>query len=352
LRQLQVFAAIASHGTASEAAQRLAMSQSAVSTALAQLENQFDRQLFDRRGKRLRLNENGELLLPKARELLERAEEIEALLTSGQALGHVRVGATLTIGNYLGTLLVSEFTRRHPQARVSLEVSNTTHIAQRVAAFDLDLGLIEGEWDDPALEVTDWIADELAVFCAPEHALARARRSDPHALARAQSTHPPALARAHPSDPHALARAKQISIERALKEEWIVRERGSGTRQTLDRALGSWRSKLRIRMELEHTEGIKRAVEAGLGLGCVSRLALTDAFRRGSLVELKLRGLDLSRKFHFLLHREKYRTPGMDAFLALCRETAAHTKRSDEMLGPTGALRQLGQLRHVSKKNA
>ena len=299
LRQLEVFAAIGQFGTVSAAAERLSMSQSAASTSLSELENQFDCRLFDRNGKRLLLNETGRLLLPKARELLDRASEVEAILAGGLTFGALRVGATLTIGNYLGTLLVSEFMRRHPGSQVALEVHNTTHIAERVKAFELDLGLIEGEYDDKDLVMTDWVADELAVFCAPDHPLAK-RRS--------------------------------LTIARVLEEWWIVRESGSGTRQTLDRALSQWRNQLKIRLELEHTEAIMHAVQAGLGIGCVSRLALKESFRRGSLVELKLKEIDLRRKFHFLLHKQKYRTPGIDAFLSLCREVSANAKRSDDIV--------------------
>ena len=299
LRQLEVFAAIGQFGTVSEAAERLSMSQSAASTSLSELERQFDCQLFDRNGKRLRLNETGRLLLPKARELLDRASEVEAILAGGTAFGPLRVGATLTIGNYLGTLLAGEFMDRHPGSRVTLEVNNTTRIAERVKDFELDLGLIEGECDDPELEMTDWVADELAVFCAPDHPLAKRR---------------------------------QLSINHVLDEWWIVREPGSGTRQTLDRAMKRWLTQWKIRLELEHTEAIMHAVQAGLGLGCVSRLALKESFRRGSLVELKLKEIDLSRKFHFLLHKQKYRTPGMHAFLGLCREVSSNAARSDEIV--------------------
>ena len=275
------------------------MSQSAASTSLSELEHQFDCRLFDRNGKRLRLNETGRLLLPKARELLDRASEVEAILAGGGAFGALRVGATLTIGNYLGTLLVGEFMRRYPGSQVKLEVHNTTQIAERVKDFELDLGLIEGEYDDQDLVMTDWVADELAVFCAPDHPLAKRRG---------------------------------LKIEHALKECWIVREFGSGTRQTLDRALKPWRDQLKIRLELEHTEAIMHAVQAGLGIGCVSRLALKEWFRRGSLVEIKLKEIDLRRKFYFLLHKQKYRTPGIDAFLSLCREVSANARRSDDIV--------------------
>src|SRR5689334_6278794 len=106
LRQLEVFAAIAQTGSVSGAAEKLNMSQSAASGSLAELERQFACPLFDRHGKRLRLNASGHLLLPKANELLDRASEIEALLGGKAKFGPLRIGATLTIGNYLGTLLV------------------------------------------------------------------------------------------------------------------------------------------------------------------------------------------------------------------------------------------------------
>lgn len=297
LRQLQVFAEIAHAGTVSKAADSLTMSQSAASTALIELEKGFGRPLFDRVGKRLQLNETGRLLLPRAVELLDRAEEIDAIVAGHQGMGLIRIGASLTIGNYLGTLLVAEFSRRHAESRPQLTVANSAHILAALAGFDLDLGLVEGECTDPELAVSDWIDDELAVFCAPTHELA----------------------------------GQTADRERLLAEDWILREPGSGTRQCLDQALGHDVSRLKIRFALEHTEGIKRAVEAGLGIGCASRLSLREAFRRGSLAEIRVPGLDLRRRFHFVQHRRKYQTPAMTAFFALCREVCAGARRSDEI---------------------
>ena len=113
------------------------------------------------------------------------------------------------------------------------------------------------------------------------------------------------------------------------KNSWILREKGSGTRATFDRAFHSRHSELNIRLELEHTEAIKRAVESGLGIGCISRLALKDAFRRGSLVPLSTPSLVLGRYFYFLWHQQKYQTAGIQAFLALCKQFTADVNRSD-----------------------
>ena len=301
LRQLEIFVAIARCGSVSGATAEIALTQSAASTALAELERQSGQRLFDRVGRSLHLNERGRNLLPKAVELLDRAAEIDDLLRGHEAVGHLDVGATLTIGNYLATLIVAEFLQRHPKARLRLVVRNTAHLLEALATHEVDLGLVEGDCRHPDLEVVPWIDDELAVFCAPGHPLA----------------------------------GRQASVKRLLQEQWILREPGSGTRETFDAAFRHQLSSLQVRLELEHTEAIKRAVESGLGIGCISRLALRDAFRRGSLIEIRTPGLDLRRTFNFVWHRDKFHGAGLSAFLALCREFSAGAATSDAIPLPT-----------------
>jgi DNA-binding transcriptional LysR family regulator len=296
LRQLQVFAAVARSGSVSRAAAVVSLSQSAASTALSEFERQFDCQLFDRIGKTLRINALGEQLLPKAVELLDRAGEIEELLDGRAGLGSLRIGATLTIGNYLATLIVADFLQRHAEARVRLTVHNTATIVEQVAGFELDLGLIEGSCQHPDLEVQTWVQDELVVFAPPDHPLVRRRK---------------------------------VGIEDLMGQPWILREKGSGTREVFEQALGRSHVEPAIRLELEHTEAIKRAVESGLGLGCISRLALKEAFRRGSLAPIRTPDLDLRRNFQFLWHKNKYQTSAMREFLAACWAMSADAKRSD-----------------------
>ena len=296
LRQLEIFVAISRTDSVSRAAEALSLSQSATSTALSELERQFDLQLFDRVGKSLRINETGQQLLPRAVELLDRAKEIENLLQGHAGFGYMRIGATLTVGNYLATILVARFLQEHPESRIQLQVHNTSTIVQQIANHELDLGLIEGDCNHPDIEVQPWIADELVVFSAPSHPLASQRK---------------------------------VSLEQLLQEDWILREKGSGTRETFDRAFHSHHSELKIRLELEHTEAIKRAVESGLGIGCISRLALKDAFRRGSLVPISTPSLDLSRFFYFLWHKQKFQTTGIREFLDLCRRLTIGVERSD-----------------------
>ena len=287
LRQLEVFLAAAHFENITRAAESLSMSQSAASSALREFEQQFDIRLFDRIGKRLQLNELGRQIRSKAEALMAQAEALEQTLTGHEDLGHLKVGATLTIGNYLAVHVMARYMAEQPGARVTLDVRNTREVADGVLNFDLDIGLIEGELQHPDLVVIPWRDDELVVFCAPDHPLAGNTVLDDDQLVGAT---------------------------------WISREPGSGTRQTFERAMHGLLPQLHLALELQHTEAIKRAVEAGLGIGCLSRLTLTDAFRRGSLVELPVPHRDLTRQFYFILHREKFISPGIEHWQSLCRQ--------------------------------
>jgi DNA-binding transcriptional LysR family regulator len=289
LRQLEVFVATAQHENISHAAAGLAMSQSAASGSLREFEQQFDVQLFDRVGKRLRLSELGRQLRPAAEELLARARALEQALSGEEVSGRLQVGATLTIGNYLAVPMIAAFRTRFPAADVVLSVANTATIADRVAHYALDIGLVEGELSHPDLSCEPWQMDELTVFAAPGHPLAR---------------------------------KKALSDDDLLGLDWIVREPGSGTRQTFDRAMHGILPALRIALELQHTEAIKRAVEAGLGVGCLSRISLVEAFARGSLIPLRVPGRDFRRRLHIVLHRQKFHTAALRQWLALCHEQA------------------------------
>jgi DNA-binding transcriptional LysR family regulator len=286
LRQLEVFLAIAHFENVTQAASSLALSQSAASTALKELEQRFGINLFDRIGKRLQLNGLGQRVRPQAEALLEQAREFERSLTSSETIGAIKVGATLTIGNYLAVGIIARFMSQHPDARVELTVENTRAIAGKILNFELDVGLVEGELQEPDLEVLPWRTDELTLFCAPEHPLAAQR---------------------------------VLTDDDLLRAKWIVRESGSGTRQAFDRAVTGLLSNLNILLELQHTEGIKRAVEASLGIGCLSRITLEEAFRRGSLVPLDAPHRNWQRNFYFVLHRQKFRSSGIDSWLDLCR---------------------------------
>ncbi|MFL0805208.1 MAG: LysR family transcriptional regulator [Agarilytica sp.] len=293
LRQLQVFLATAHHKNITKAAESLAMSQSAASGALKDLEKQFNIQLFDRVGKRLQTNELGERLRAKAESLMAQAHELEHALSGHLTPGNLKVGATLTIGNYLCLDLIYRYRQHTPNAQISLEVANTEKIAEEILNFDIDVGLIEGEFYHPDIDIIPWKQDTLTAFC-------------------------------HPSNPLA---GKRLSATDLHHAPWILREPGSGTRQAFDRAMAGIGSELNIVLELQHTEAIKNAVEKDLGISCLSEITLRDDFKRGTLVPIEIPNRNFDRSFYFLIHKQKYKSAGILKWMELCeigQKTALH----------------------------
>lgn len=288
LRQLEVFLAIANLGNLTRAAQQISLSQSAASSALKELEQQYDVLLFDRVGKRLQLSEQGRLIRPRAEALLAQAAEFEQTLDQHAEAGPLNVGATLSIGNYLAINFMAEYMKRYPDSPITLDVENTEHIADKVLNYQLDIGLIEGELNHPQLDVIPWRQDELAIFCSPEHPLAKI--------------------------------TQPLTDADLIAANWILREQGSGTRQAFERAMQGILPELKISLELQHTEAIKRAVEANLGIGCLSLITLTDAFKRGNLVQLPTESRDLHRQLYLILHNQKYRSNAAQAWIELCQQ--------------------------------
>ena len=217
--------------------------------------------------------------------MLDRARELEGALANHADGGRLRVGATLTIGNYVAVPLMARFMRERPGSTRPLDVANTEEIARRVANFEIDVGLIEGELTHPHLRGD-------AVPRRRARGLLRRRRTRSRRSARSPT---PTCSTA----------------------SWIVREHGSGTRQAFDRAMSGILPELEIALELQHTEVIKRAVEAGLGLGCVSRLALVDAFRAGTLRPRPVPQRDFRRRFYTVVHRQKHVGTDLKRWLAL-----------------------------------
>ena len=288
LRQLEVFLATAHGGSTRAAADRIARSQSAASTSLAELEVALGVELFDRIGRRLLLNENGRALLPKAQALVEQAGELQALFTDEHA-APLRVAASFTIGEYLLPELVSEWTQLHPKSQIHLRIANTSEVIAAVAALEVDIGFVEGSHTHADLVVRPWLMDEMVVLAAPGHPLATG-----------------------------------VATLRELADAtWVLREHGSGTRQIADEWLSKNLREVKVGFELGSTEAIKRVVAASEGLGCLSRYAIEQSVADGHLVELRTRLPKASRKLSIVLHREKRLGRASTDFLAHCSAAEA-----------------------------
>lgn len=292
LRQLETFAAIARSGSTRAAADIVARSQSAASTALVELEAALGARLFDRVGRRLQPNENGRALLPHVIATLEKAAEVESFFRVGHA-SPLRLASSFTIGEYLLPDLISQWKRQHPDSQVRLDIANTDAVIESVAGLDVDIGFIEGTRTHRNVSVRYWLSDELVVFAAPSSPWAKRR-----------------------------ATARQLSLA-----TWIVREPGSGTREATDRWLIPALGQVSVEMELGSNEAVKRAVASGLGLGCLSRLAVADAVAKGWLAILPLSLPSLKRTLGIAVHKDKPLGAAAQEFLDHCRAAVGQASR-------------------------
>ena len=282
LRQLEVFAEVLKSGSTTQASQMLALSQSAVSAALTDLEGQLGVQLFDRVGKRLVVNEHGRLLYPRALALLEQATEIEQLFREDN--GAIRVYASSTIGNYLLPEMIGRYRRDFPDLPIELSVGNSQDAINAVADFRVAIGFIEGPCHSAEIVAEPWLEDELVVFAAPDSPLLEG----------------------------------EVTLARLSAQPWILREKGSGTREIVDYLLLSHLPQFRLGMELGNSEAIKHAVRHGLGISCLSRRVIAEQLESGKLVEVTVPLPGLNRTLWRIHHRQKHLSNALQRFLSYC----------------------------------
>jgi len=283
LRQLEIFEKIATTGSVTKAAEKLLLTQSAVSMALSQLEQQSINPLFERSGRRLFLNDSGRILLKDARQILQAVKHFEQQLQgdSGELAGELLIGGSSTVANYLLPAILGAFAKQYPRTRVELRVGNTQQVAEWLEAGDLDIAFVEGPCHSRGLVAVHWREDELVVVTGPEHGWSLKKRIPPTMLALAP---------------------------------WIMREKGSGTREVFEDAMEKAGISYAIALEFGHTEAIKNGVASGLGVSCLSRAAVHRELEHGVLVEVKS-PLMLKRSLTLLKRRESYCTALLTAFL-------------------------------------
>ncbi|EDW2151323.1 LysR family transcriptional regulator [Salmonella enterica subsp. houtenae] len=287
LRQLEVFAEVLKSGSTTQASVMLSLSQSAVSAALTDLEGQLGVQLFDRVGKRLVVNEHGRLLYPRALALLEQAVEIEQLFREDN--GAIRVYASSTIGNYILPAMIARYRQHYPALPLELSVGNSQDVINAVLDFRVDIGLIEGPCHSTEIISEPWLEDELVVFAAP---------SSP--LTQGPLTQGP------------------VTLEQLAASPWILRERGSGTREIVDYLLLSHLPRFHMAMELGNSEAIKHAVRHGLGISCLSRRVIAEQLQAGTLSEVAVPLPRLVRTLWRVHHRQKHLSNALQRFLSYC----------------------------------
>ncbi len=270
--RLHVFRTVAEKLHFTRAAAALHISQPAVTQHVKALEEHYGVALFHRGGGRIALTEAGQVLLEHAEEVLALDREVEARIRSGQKLlsGPLRLGASSTIGQYLLPRCMAAFRAAHPQVELSLRIGNTEEITGALLARRIDLALVEGLGSRRELASEVLMEDEIICLAAPDHPLVGKRK---------------------------LTAADLVGVD------FILREVGSGTRAVVAEALksaGLEPEKMTVVIECSSSESIKGFIAGGLGIGFMPRLAASHELALGTLVELRVAGLRITRPFRFL----------------------------------------------------
>jgi len=286
MRQLEMFLAVARAGSFRRAAEQVHLSQPALSQHVGELERGLGTRLFERRGRTVALTEAGRILGDHAlRVFATLAGAQEAIVDlAGGGRGTLVVGASTTPGLYLMPALMGAFERAQPAISVDLRIANSREIEEQVRGNELDLGVVGGHGLRPGEEcLAAGMLDELVLIVAPGHAWTRRARLQPSELVR---------------------------------ERLLMREDGSATRQVTERALQRADVKVGRMLVLGHTEAIKQAVMAGLGVAFVSIYAVRGELETGRLTRIRVRGLDIHRHFHVIHNEARALTVRAKAFIA------------------------------------
>ena len=294
-RQLHAFCAVVERKSFSQAAERLGVTQPAVSLQVRALEERLGRRLLDRSGRRVEPTEAGRTLYRNAQRLLAVEEQLLAEVangSSGELQGPLAVGASTGPGAHLVPLLLCEFARAHPGVHVSLSIADTHAVTEQVAARELELGVVGAFRRHRALEFEPLVRDEIVLAVPPGHALA----------------------------------GRDIAVDALREETLVVMQEGAGVRHVVEdelRRAGLRLRELEPRLELGLQESVKSAVAAGYGVTFISRTAVEAELAAGTLATARVEGVEPARQIYVVRARGRTLSRAADAFLALAHERAA-----------------------------
>ncbi len=273
LRQLQVFESVARHLSHSRAAEELYLSQPAVSMQLKQLEQTIGMPLFEQAGKKLFLTEAGRELLQYSRNILELVNEMEGVFGEMRGLERGRLSiSVVSTANYFMPQLLAKFIQAHPKIQVSLSVANRDSVVRQLADNIADLAIMGQPPEGADMRAEAFMQNPLVAIAAPAHPLARAKKIQPRQLA---------------------------------KETFLLREQGSGTRGVVERFFASHHLALPAHMEMDTNEAIKQSVQAGMGIGIISRHGIELELETRRLVVLDVDHFPIVRHWYIVHRKDK-----------------------------------------------
>lgn len=290
-QQLLVFVTVVERENFSRAAEELLMTQPAVSQYIRTLEDNYGARLLERTSKYVRLTKPGEIVYHHAKEIIASYRRMDRLIGDliNHASGPLSIGASFTFGEYVLPYIIAKMQKTHPAILPTVTIGNTKDIANYMVEHQLDIGIIEGHSEkDLQMHIEDFAEDFMVIVASPQYQI--------------------------------VSEKKRLTVMDLAEERWILREKGSGTREASDKVFEENGVEPDFTMTFGSTQAIKEALRAGLGISLLSRWAIQTELDNGDLCLIEVAGLPFTRMFSIVTTSE-FQTKAQQVFIELLQSS-------------------------------
>ena len=291
LRHLKVFVAVCKENSITTAAKKLYISQPAVSKVIREMEDYYGTPLFDRISKRIYLTEAGEKVHDYALHINSLFEELETSLIGVDSVSQLKIGSSITIGTHFMPNYIHEFSKRFPNIKTFVTIDSSDVIEKSVLNNELDLALIEGLVHSESIISTDFVEDELIVICDLNN---------------------PLLSN------------NSVSVSDIASQQFLMREKNSGTRELSESILTLHNISIRPLWESTSTEAIIHGVSKGIGISILPLQLVQDYISRNLVARLYVTNLKFQRQYHIIYHKNKFLSAAALEFIKLCNQSTPY----------------------------
>lgn len=290
-RHLKIFVSLYENNfNTTKTAASMHMTQPAVSLAVKELEQYYGVALFDRIGNRLKITPAGLRFYEYSSHIIALFDEMDNSMKNWDLAGTIRVGSSITIGSQFLLAYVNSFQSRYPGTRVKAQIAPSKQLEQMILNNELDFALIEGSSHNPSFICEEYMEDHLTVIC-------------------------PANGQFQPG--------QEISIHEFCQQNFLLREHGSGTRETFENTIAAAGFSIEPIWEAVSTTALVNAVISGIGISILPHRMIADAIQQGQVIAVTVKGLEFKRKFNIIYHQKKFLTAAARSFIELCRSQKA-----------------------------
>lgn len=290
IKHMKIFIQVYKIQNITQAAEILHMTQPAVSRAIQEIERHYGVSLFERMNRRLSVTESGKQFYAQALHIVEAFNDMEKEMQNWDKFGVLRIGSSVSIGNFLLPQIVSIFQNRNPNIKIQVKIANGNALQVLLLDNQIDIALIEGSVEELELHTESFNRDQLVLITSPGH---------------------PLLCE------------KELKLEDLIKYPMLLREKGSGVRTYLDDAFSVRGITLHPSWESTSTQAIVKAVHLGIGISFLPKILVNKDIEDGVVKTHEIADMELSRQHYIVWHKNKYLTTVAKQFIELCKEVTA-----------------------------